>query len=235
VRQVRLVAALVLLVSGSAHGQTAVIDVNSIRQGIANETQTVAHLVQQYQQMLQQLQAAQQTLQSLQGFRPAGQVFLNANPARQALSGNFAASMAGISANGVGGGTLVTTTIYGQTRATPCTGWQGNSASVSACQAPLMLTAAMSQTVNQTLANAQSRVSQLTSLSAQVDTTSDTKASLDLQTRIAAEQTQLLAEKAVLDNALAAEHTQMQLAIQHQSDLGLQMVLQSGRRCYSCP
>ena len=229
-------AGLVLVLSASsASAQTAVLDITAIQQSIANQAQNTAHLVQQYQQAVQQYQAAQLTLQSIQGFRAAGQALLNVSPARQALSTDFATSMANILANGQGGGSPVSAAIYAQTRGTPCSSWQGNASSGAACQAPLMLTAAMSQTVNQTFANAQLRVAQLTNLSAQVDSANDAKASLDLQARIAAEQTQLLAEKAVLDNAIAVQQTQMQLAVQHQSDLGVQMVLQNGRRCYSCP
>jgi type IV secretion system protein VirB5 len=233
---VAVLASLALLgAAREARAQIPVTDVAAISQSATNEAQTIARLVQQYQQMLQQFQVAQQSLRSITGLRTAGQALLQNGAVRQSLPANYAAMMTTLLSQGVGGGGPAAQGIYNQVRTSPCSGWQGSPNSVAACQAPVMLAAEHSGTVSQALQAAQTRASQLQGLASAADTSGDTKGAADLQARIASEETQLMAEKTMLDYAVWVQQAELQLAIAHQADLGVHIATQSGRSCYSCP
>jgi hypothetical protein len=217
------------------HAQVAVIDINAIQQGVQNEAQTIARLTQQTQQIVQQLQAARQTLQSVTGLRATGAALLETNPARLSLPGDFAQSLPQIATLGTSGGNPGLRGIYAGIRQSPCTSWSGSAGLQAGCEAVGMLAAVSTQTLSSSLASSQARLAQLANLSQQVASSTDAKGSLDLQARIAAEQTQLLAERTVLDQALQLAQNQLRLSILHQSDLGAQLTLQQGRSCYICP
>jgi type IV secretion system protein VirB5 len=224
-----------LMVCPNIQAQIPVTDIAAITQSATNQAQTIARLIQQYQQMVQQLQVAQQTLNSLSGFRNAGQALIENGVGRQALPANYAANLAGLLTQGASAASPIAQRIFGQIKTTPCSGWGGSPNVTAACQAPVILSASLSETTTQALQSAQARVAQLQGLASKADTTTDTKASADLQARIASEEAQLLAEKTMLDYAIQVQQAEAQLAVQHQEDLGLRIATQQGRSCYSCP
>ncbi|MGA2553058.1 MAG: type IV secretion system protein [Burkholderiaceae bacterium] len=218
-----------------AHAQILVTDVAAITQSAANQAQTIAQLIQQYQQLIAQFQVAEAQLASIQGYRASGAALLNNGAARQSLPAAYAALLSSILTQGSSGGSAAAQVIYNQVKSVPCTDYTGSPNALSTCQAPAMLSASLASNVTSELTTAQQRVAQLSGLSQQVDATADAKASADLQARIASEATTLAAEKTMLDYALELQRAEMDLAMKHSADIGLQLATQRGRSCYVCP
>lgn len=232
----RVISSFVLLAGFAmeARAQMPVTDVASINQSVVNELQTVTRFAQEIEQIKQQLVVAKQTLDSFNGFRGVGQLLEN-GAGRQSLPANFGSATSSLLVNGYAGGTSAAQAAYSQVKTTPCTRWQGDPNSLGACQAPVMLDASLSVNAREALTNAQTRTDVLKDLTLQADSTTDSKSSADLQGRIAAEQTQLQAEKTMLDAAAQVQEAELRLAVVHQADLGIQIVTQAGRTCYTCP
>jgi type IV secretion system protein VirB5 len=208
VRKRRLVAfalPILTLCAPAAHAQFAVVDVSAI----AHLVQQLSVMQQQLSTLESQLRLAQQQYQSLTGDRGMQNLLPGIN--RNYLPANWTelfSALEGPSATYPGFSSAAQASLTATAVLTPAQLATLSAAEQTQLQGQRQAVALLSATVQQALSTTSSRFNSLQQLISNIGTAQDTKASLDLQDRIAAEQAMLANDQTKLQVLYQAAQAQ---------------------------
>jgi len=208
--------------SSGAFAQIPVTDLASLTQQI----QQVAAWAQQYEQMVQSIKNQQQQLSAMTGARGMGSL-LN-NETQQALPTDFVSMADKLRSQGAGGASAAATAIYNSIKTYDCgQRFPKDVTSQQSCEAAALATPQNISLLNDSVAAAQQRQSQLKSYAASIDAATDAKAAADLSNRLSLEVAYLQNEKIMMDIAAKQLEQQRELTAQQQTDEGVKRMTTS--------
>ena len=189
--------AISALMSSTAYAQIPVTDAAHIATDVANQIETIAKWVMQYQQMMQQIEQAQQQYEALTGSRNLGQIF-NDPALRDYLPSDWQKVYDDVKTGGYDGLTGTAKSVYDQNKVFDACANVTDGDQRKACQQRAVKPSQDKGFALDAYEKAKSRINQIDQLMKQINDTSDPKAIAELQARIAAEQSNIQNEQTKL-------------------------------------